>query len=162
MFSKRPVNISCLTESAAANTAPLNFEDYAILCNLNKRNNRIFNIWSIIHIDHQLLCNGGRNTRGIWFKFCNRAILMVGHIVKHGDVNTRQLGCSLQECPAVSAVIPNLLIQIKEIVILSLSLSDVEHIKERGQRLRIVGAGTASDYNGIIFLSVLCMKRNSA
>ena len=162
MLAKRAVNISCLAEPAAADTSPLNFKNYAILCHLNKRYNRIFNIRRIIHIDYQLLGNGGRNTRGIWFEFCNCAVLMVGYIVKHGNVNTRQLGGSFQEGPAVSAVFPNLLVQIEEIVILSLSLSDIEHIEERGQRFRIVGTGAASDDNGIIFLPILRVKRNSA
>ena len=51
-------------------------------------------------------------------------------------------------------------IEIQKLIIDDLALSHVEQVKERRNRLRIIGAGAAADYNRIAVTAVRGAKRN--
>ena len=88
------------------------------------------------------------------------SVLMVFHIVKGRNIDTFNLGGLFQEFTAAPALFLIFFIAVHQFEINRLSLTDIEHVEEIGQGLRIIGAGAASDDNGITLRPVRRVKRN--
>ena len=103
MLSKGPVHIARLTETAAAYTASLNFQNNSVLSYLNKRNNRFFQVSGIIHIHYQLFGNPFLCVRIIGNKPVNGSILLVSYIIKGRDIDSLNFSGHFQKITAASA-----------------------------------------------------------
>ena len=64
-FAHRTVNISCLTEAAAADTAAEHLQHYAVMNNFAVWYNYIFRRRSFVKVRHNTLCDS---------RFCRRII----------------------------------------------------------------------------------------
>ena len=156
----RTVHISRLTKPAAANTAALNFQHHPVLGYLNVGHNWILNIGRMIHVHHDFLRDPFRNSRAVWKKGGDCSVLLICHIVEYGCIDSRKFCSSLQKFQTAPAFFADFLIQLKQSIILGFSLTDIKQIEKLCQRLRIIGAGTSANHNGIVLVSVRCVERN--
>ena len=100
--------------------------------------------------------------RVIGSKRQERAVFPVGGVIKLRHIEAFDLSSSFQEfLPAFPGSFP-LFISIQQLVINSLSLSDIEEIKELRKGLRIIGARPAADHNGIRIRPFCCAERDMA
>ena len=77
------------------------------------------------------------------------SVFIIGRIIELRHIETFDLSGTLQKLPpALSGFFP-LFICVKQFVINSLALPDIEDIEEISERLRIVRAWSSSDNNGI-------------
>ena len=144
-----PVQHAGLTETAATDTASLDLQHHPVLSHFNKRNHRGFRIRSRCYIHHHLLVDPLPGMRIYRRKRGQCSVFMVGSLVEERHVDPFNLRCSLQVVLSGTTTFFHFLIGVQQLVVDRLSLSDIEKVKEFCQRLRIVGAGSPSDHNGV-------------
>ena len=156
------VQHSRLTETAPADTAPLNLQYHTVLGDLDKRNHRSHGVIGIRKVCNHLLLDRllrmgiRRRKRG------DRSVLLIFCPIELRNIDSFDLCCFLQVVLSGTTMLLVLLICIKKLIVNRLPFSDVEHIKKVSQRFRVIGAGSASDHNRIGFRSVACIQGNAA
>ena len=103
-FSCRPVDSSCLTESAPPDTATLDLQGYTVLRRLNKRHDRLHRIWNRVKVHYHLLPNLSFCMRIIRFKALDRSICMIGHIIELRHIDSFDLCRHFQKPIAAASV----------------------------------------------------------
>ena len=85
---------------------------------------------------------------------CDGSVLMVGNLIQGRGVNPGNLRRFNQKLPASPAVFFIFLIQIQQLPVDGLALSDVKKIEKVRDGFRIVGAGAAADHDRVVFSPV--------
>ena len=161
-FTGRTVDHTCLAETTATDTSSLDFQSYTILCSFNMWNNRCFHCTVfLLHIYNQLFLDFFRNASLCWRKGCDRAVFFIGNFIKRWNINSRDLSCCQKKISPAAASFLIGLVRIKKCIINSFSLSNIEQVKKRCQRLRIIRTGTATDHNREILTTVCAFQRNT-
>ena len=91
-------------------------------------------------------------------KVCQSSVFVVGRLIKHRHIDPRDLCSTLQKCHSVLSGLFPFLVFIHHATVLRLPLADVKHVKEIGDRLRIVAARTSTDHKRILHRPFLCLK----
>ena len=157
----RPVDHARLAEAAASDAAPLDLDHRPVLRDLNEGHQLMQRIRSRVEILHRLLQDLFRYSRNSGCKGRDRSVLFVGHLVERRDIDAGHLPGRLdQELPAAPAGRFHLLIKIQQLVVDGLPFSDVEHVEELRDRLRIVGTGSPADDNRYRFVPLRGLERN--
>ena len=79
---------------------------------------------------------------------------MVGNLIQGRGVNPGNLRRFDQKLPAGPAVFFIFLIQIQQLPVDGLALSDVKKVEKVRDGFRIVGTGTAADHDRVVFSPV--------
>ena len=79
---------------------------------------------------------------------------MVGNLIQGRRVNSGKLRRTGQKLPAGPAAFFIFLIQIQQLPVDGLALSDVKKIEKVRDGFRIVGAGAAADHDRVVFSPV--------
>ena len=162
-FTGRTVDHSCLAETTSTDTSSLDFQSYTILCSFDMWNNRCFHCTVfLLHIYNQLFLDFFRNASLCWSKGCDRAVFFIGNFIKRWNINSRDLSCCQKKISPAAASFLIGLISIKKSIINRLALSNIEQVKKRRQRLRIIRTGTTTDHNREILTTVRTFQRNPA
>ena len=160
-FSGRAADHSRLTETAAADTASLDFQSYSVLCRLNKRNHRSFQpVVVLFHIQNKLFFYHGRYSRTVRRKRGDGSVLFICDIIEGRNVNSRNFCRFQKEILSGAALLFIFFICVKQSVVGGFSFSYVKQIEKRRQRLRIISAGSSADHQRIFFTSLLCFQRD--
>ena len=160
-FSDRTVQLTSLTETAAADTASLDLQNHSVLRDLNIGNHRLHRIKAVRHIRYQFLADGGGNASFCRPEGSDGAILMISGLIEPGGIHSGQFRSPAQKFFSAGLLVPTLFIEIDQRTILGLSLSDIENIKEIRNGLRIVGAGTAADDDRTVIPTFCSQQRNA-
>ena len=78
------------------------------------------------------------------------SILLVGNFIERRHVDSGNLCRPLQKLLPASAFLPHFPVSIQQGKVRGLALSDIEEIEKFCQRLRICGAGPASDHDRVL------------
>ena len=161
LFAHRAIQLPSLTETTAADTAALNFQNDTILCRTDKRNHRFLRIRRIVEIHHDFLCNLCRNTLLGRDKRCDCPVLFIGYFIQGRHVHAGHFPRRAQKkFLTAAAFFFYFFIDVQQLPVRSFSLSDVEEIKKFRDRFRIVAAGSAANHDRIFFGTVFCKQRN--
>ena len=158
-LSDGTVQLPCLTEAAAPDTAALDFQYASVLCDFDKGNHRLYGITDTGHVHDDFLLNDGRYTLFQRKEPFNGTVFLIFHIVETRHIQSRQLCSTAQERHASQIPLTAFLIEVKEFTISRLSFADIKNIKKICQRFRIVGTRAAAD-NGAILPTLCCQNRN--
>ena len=90
-FSDGTIQLSCLTETTATDTASLNLQNDSVLCDFDIRNYRLHRIKAVGHIRYQLFADPCGNSLFRRSKGSNGAIFMVSGLIEPGHIHSRQL-----------------------------------------------------------------------
>ena len=162
LFSHRTIQLPCLTEPTAADTAALDFQNDTILGRPDKRNHRFLRIRRIVEIHHDFLCDLCRNTLFGRYKRSDRAVFLVGNFIQGRHVHAGHFPCRAQKkFLTAAAFFLYFFIDVQQLPVRGFALSDIEKIKKFRNRFRIVAAGTAADHDWIFFRTILCKQRNA-
>ena len=86
---------------------------------------------------------------------------MVAYLIEGGHIDPRNLARTAEKSfPCVGFIPFHFDIEIKERIIADLPLSQIDQVKEICHRLRIIGAGAATDNQGIAVCPILLENRN--
>ena len=139
------VELACLTEAAAADTAAQHLDTGAVLHCAHKRHHKVFRWGKAVHILHDGLCHARRHAGAVGRDSLDAAILLVGHIVEGRHIDTGEL-CQLQQQPLfIPALLFALLHGGTDVLQHLLALTKLHHIKEVCHRLGVAYTGAARD-----------------
>ena len=126
------------------------------------RNNRcLHSTIFFLHINDQLFLNLLRNIIHRRCKGCDRTIFFIGNFIERRNINSRNLSCCQKKILPAASILFIGLVRIKKCIINSFSLSNIEQVKKRCQRLRIIRTGTATDHNREILTTVYALQRDT-
>ena len=147
-LTQRSVDHTCLAETAATDTAALNFKCYTVLCCFDKWYNRFFN-WTVafIHVYDQLFLYFLGNSRAIWCKGSDGAVFLISDIIKCRNINSWDLCCFQKKVFSAASCFLIGLICIKKCIIDGFTFTNIKQVEKVCQRFRIVRTCTAADYD---------------
>ncbi|MPN38099.1 hypothetical protein SDC9_185623 [bioreactor metagenome] len=88
------------------------------------------------------------------------SVFFIPDIIEGRNIDAGNLSRHFQEVLPASAISLILFVTVQQVEIHDFALTEIEQIKKRRDRFRIVAAWAAADYNGIFPGSVFCVKRN--
>ena len=138
----RPIDISSLAKTAAANAAPEDLQIHPILHHLSGRNDGVNGERHRVQILHNPLGDSLRRTAACT-DFGDGSVIMIGDIVKRRNVNPADPGSLLQKTLLAPPLQLGLSQQGEELVVHLLPLPDDEEIHKRRHRLRVNPSRTA-------------------
>jgi len=152
-LAERPVDHARLAEPAAADAPALDLEDDAVLRRADKADERLLRIDRVGHVRADLAAHGLREIVIQGLPLRDEPVLVIRNLIEVRSVDTGDLHrCPVDELISRIPVFFHGLVEVHEIIHDRLRLPDVEEVKERGDRLRIVGAGPAAHDDGTAVL----------
>ena len=115
----------------------------------------------MVHVHHDLPAHPTWNVIVFDLPVLKRTVLLIDRRKEGRDIDPGKFGRLMQKVlPAVDPLLFHALIETDDVNIVDLPLSQEEHVKKRGDGLRIIGAWTASDDDGIFLAAVFSQEGN--
>ena len=92
---------------------------------------------------------------------CRMLFIVVLNFIEGGNIHAGNFCDGMQDLRTALLFGAHRFIEIHDLVVTCLALAHVEEVKERGQGLRIIGAGTAANYDRVVLATVFCIDRNA-
>ena len=160
LLPQGPIQHARLTETAAADTSPHDFECHTVLRRLDIGDHGFCRIRCIGQIHACLLSDLFRNALRIRKEASDRTVLIIFHIIKCGDIAARDSTGRSQEFMLSGTLVFHFHIEIHERIEHGLAVAYVEKIKEIRQRFRIVGTWPSADDDRKFIAAVLRVIRD--
>ncbi len=114
----------------------------------------------MFHVFHDLFSDRRRDALLHREKALYGTVLPVICLIKPGHIDTREPGGPAQEFHPAKLLFPALFVQSHQLPVPGLPFSQVKHVKEIRQGLRIIGTGAASNDNGTVLPSLQGIQGN--
>ena len=156
LFSDRSINHTCLAEATTTDATTVNLKNDSVMYGLDVRHNKLLGIRSLIKIFDNTLFDLGRNIVVKRSVFLNGAILVIGNVIKRGNVNTINIGCLAKEGRScIAAIGLHLIIKVANLKKNFLALTNVDKVKEVSHGLGVINARTTADDDGTVLCPIL-------
>ena len=142
LVAQRTIDKARLTKAAAAQTAALNLQHRAVVDDVDERYNKLFWIVYLVQIGNDSFGHLFRCLRTVGLHRVDGAVLAVADVVQAWNIHAADLCCLLQKALLVPALFFCLHIQVGQLDVDLLALTDDEDVDEVCHRLRVAGAGT--------------------
>ena len=160
MLPERPVHISGLTETATADTAAHQFHHCPVLGHPDKGHQRCIDILHGVHVLHHLARHDRRDVLVFRRKGTERPVRSIGDFVERRNIDPGDRGSSTKKLLSAPLLVFETDIQIQEVIVDHLPFANIEQIEKGSDGLRVVGAGTASDHQRVLFCPFLRVQRD--
>ena len=91
------LHITLLTETAASDTATLDLQSDTVLCCLDMRNNRCFQLVVVsVHVDDELFFYFFRHICMLWTERFDRTVFFISNFIERRHIDPRDL-CGFQK-----------------------------------------------------------------